>query len=347
MGLKCVVWDLDNTFWQGVLSEGDELDVVESAVAAIKALDERGVLNSIASRNDETLAMQKIDSLGLREYFLYPQIGWGAKSEALKRIAASLNIGLDTLALVDDDAFERAEVTASCPGVQAYTFKSAESLLRDLGVSDMQSTLEARERRLLYLSEVHRQQAEADFTGPRQEFLKSLNMEMRIWHAAPDELIRVEELVQRTNQLNSTGRLYSYQELQAIASSDTHSLLLASLSDRFGDYGTIGVALCERAHGQWKLLLLLMSCRIMSRGVSPVMLNFVVDMAARQNAELTAVFRDTGRNQAMFMAYKMAGFVEVEREGSGDEKLFRAPSNAQPFPTYVVVSYEEPSRLIN
>ncbi|MBO7788659.1 HAD-IIIC family phosphatase [Burkholderia pseudomallei] len=342
MGIKCVVWDLDNTLWQGVLSEGDELRLVDSAVDAIKALDERGILNSIASRNDEALAMKKIDSLGLHEYFLYPEIGWGTKSEALTRIAASLNIGLDTLVLVDDDAFERAEVTASCPDVRGFAFESAESLLRDLGVSDMRPTAESRERRLMYLRDMRRQRAETDFTGPRHEFLKSLNMEMRIWHATADDLMRVEELVQRTNQLNSTGRLYSYQELMDIASSGVHSLLLARLSDRFGDYGTIGVALCEKSKPRWNLLLLLMSCRIMSRGVSSVMLNFVIDMAAQHKAELTAVFRDTGRNQAMFMAYKMAGFVECE--GSGDERIFLAPSGVQPFPSYVSISYEEPSR---
>lgn len=345
MVVKCVVWDLDNTLWQGVLSEGDDLRTVESAVAAIKALDERGVLNSIASRNDEMLAMKKIDSLGLREYFLYPQINWGAKSEALTRIGASLNVALDTLVLVDDDAFERAEVTASCPGIRAFAFESVEGLLRDLGVSDMRPTPEARERRKLYLGEMHRQQAEADFSGPHQEFLKSLDMEMRIWHAAADDLRRVEELVQRSNQLNSTGRLYSYRELKEIASSATHSLLLASLVDRFGDYGTIGVALCEKAQARWNLLLLLMSCRIMSRGVSSVMLNFLIDIAVQHKAELTAVFRDTGRNQAMFMAYKMAGFVECE--GSGDERIFLAPPNAQPFPPYLSISYEDPSRSTN
>lgn len=100
--IKCVVWDLDNTLWDGILLEDSSVTLREDALSALQTLDERGILLSIASRNDHDAAMAKLTELGIQEYFLYPEINWNAKSSSIENIARNLNIGLDTFAFVDD-----------------------------------------------------------------------------------------------------------------------------------------------------------------------------------------------------------------------------------------------------
>src|SRR5947199_5602317 len=94
--IKCVVWDLDHTLWDGILLEDGDVSLKPGVVTIIKALDARGILHSIASRNDQTTAEQKLQQFGLYEYFLFPQINWNAKSASLQEIAKELNLGLDT-----------------------------------------------------------------------------------------------------------------------------------------------------------------------------------------------------------------------------------------------------------
>ena len=100
--IKCVVWDLDNTLWDGTLVESDNVVLKDNAENIIKTLDERGILQSISSKNDFEVAKKKLEELGLWKYFIYPQISWNSKSEALRIIQESINIGQDTIAFVDD-----------------------------------------------------------------------------------------------------------------------------------------------------------------------------------------------------------------------------------------------------
>ena len=112
--LKCIVWDLDNTIWDGtVIEDGpDGVRLREGVVAVIRELDQRGILHSIASKNHFEDAMKVLQRAGIDEYFLYPQIGWHPKSQSIRKIAEEMNIGIDTLAFVDDQPFERSEVAS-------------------------------------------------------------------------------------------------------------------------------------------------------------------------------------------------------------------------------------------
>ncbi len=108
--VKCVVWDLDHTVWDGILLEDGDVPLRPGVLDAIRTLDGRGILQSVASRNDADAAMARLRALGIDEYFLYPQINWNAKGQNVAQIAKSLNIGLDTLLFIDDQPFEREEV---------------------------------------------------------------------------------------------------------------------------------------------------------------------------------------------------------------------------------------------
>ena len=313
--VKCVVWDLDGTLWKGVLLEDPSVEVLDEAAEAVRTLDARGILQSIASRNDEATALARLRLAGLHEYFLAPQIGWGAKSESVGRIAAALNIGLDAVLFVDDDPFERAEVAAAHPSVRTADAAETARLTELAELTPARVTADGARRRLLYLADQRRTAAEESFAGPAQDFLASLAMRLTVRVAQPGDLARAQELTARTNQLNATGYTYSADELEAFRVSGDHWLLVAELSDRFGEYGLIGVMLVERDGPAWTLKLLLISCRVMSRGVGAVLLNRLISRARGAGAALSGEFVDTGRNRQMLVAYRFAGFEETPDGG--------------------------------
>jgi FkbH-like protein len=115
--IKCVVWDLDGTLWKGVLLENDTVRLRRGVVEIIKTLDGRGILQSIASKNDFEQAIAKLGEFCLRDYFLYPQVNWNSKVSSIKAIAEALNLGLDSIAFIDDQRYELEEVTFSLPQV--------------------------------------------------------------------------------------------------------------------------------------------------------------------------------------------------------------------------------------
>ena len=338
--IKCVVWDLDNTLWNGVVLEGEQITLRPEVVKIIKTLDERGILNSIASRNEYSVAMGRVKEFGLQDYFIYPQINWSSKAASLKAVAEAINIGLDTLAFVDDQRFELDEVAFTLPGVLCIDAQDVHKLLAMPEMQPRFITSDSKKRRLMYLSDMNRNKAEAEFVGPREEFLTGLNMVFTIAKALNDDLERVEELTVRTNQLNSTGRTYSYEELSELLKSDNHLLLIASLDDIYGSYGKIGLGLLHLDEGVWTINLLLMSCRVISRGVGTIMLLHILHLAKRARVRLRAEFIQSDRNRAMYVTYKFANFREVERLGN-TVILENDMTRIQPIPPYVTVRIEE------
>lgn len=313
--IKLVIWDLDGTLWKGILLEGDALELAEGVADTIRRLDARGILHSICSRNDHATALQKLGEFQLEEYFLCPRIGWGVKSSAVRDIAETLRLGLDSVLVVDDDAFERAEISAALPGVRTVAAEFASGLLEEPALTPAAVTEEARRRRRSYQDEVARERYEREFEGASEAFLWTLGLRLRIMPTREEDLHRAEELVLRTNQLNSTGIIYPFAELERLRGRHDHQVFMASLSDRFGDYGQIGLVLLHTAPSAWHLKLLLVSCRVLSRGVGAVLLNHLLARAKRAGVRLTADFRSTTRNRPMQLAYRFANFRELRREG--------------------------------
>ena len=334
--VKCVVWDLDNTLWDGVLLEDRSITVRSAVVDVIRTLDERGILHSIASRNDPEAAMTKLRELGLDEYFLHPQIHWNEKSGSIRAVAEALNIGLDSIAFVDDQPFERDEVVFSLPNVRCIDAADVARIPLMPEMNPRFLTQDARMRRRMYLADITRKEVEDVHQGSPDEFLASLRMRFTIAPATEADLQRAEELTVRTNQLNATGYTYSYEELDRFRTSPDHELLIAGLDDKYGTYGKIGLVLVERSSDVWTLKLLLMSCRVMSRGVGTVLLNHVIQRAHDAGVRLRAEFVSTDRNRMMYVTYKFAGFREVGKEG-GVSILENDYSRIQPFPPYMEV----------
>jgi FkbH-like protein len=338
--VKCLVWDLDNTLWDGVLLEDERVMVRPAAVQVIKTLDERGILHSIASKNDYDTAIAKLVELGLADYFLHPQIHWNAKSGSIAEIAKLLNIGVDSIGFVDDQPFERDEVRFAHAKVRCYDAADMESLP---GLSEMTPrfvTDESRIRRKMYAADIARKKVEDTHTGPPDAFLASLDLRMRIAQAKEEDLRRAEELTLRTNQLNTTGDTYSYAQLDELRQSPDHDVLIASLDDKYGTYGKIGLVLIARQPEVWHVKLLLMSCRVTSRGVGTVLLNYILRRAKDANVRLLAEFVSTDRNRMMYVTYKFAGFKEISKE-NGRALLENNYSLIQEFPPYMQVEIDD------
>jgi len=335
--IKVVVWDLDNTIWDGVLLEDEAVTLIPGVVDVIQTLDGRGILQSIASKNDHASAMGKLAALGIAEYFLYPQINWGSKAISIKEIASAINVGIDTIAFIDDQSFEREEVAHSHPEVVCVDASEFQSILERNEFIPRFVTEESKIRRLMYFSDMRRNEVEERFEGPKEEFLATLALKLTLGRATEDDLQRAEELTKRTHQLNTTGRTYSYDELKVIMQSPDHELLIASLEDRFGTYGKIGLCLLERAPGHWTVKLLLMSCRVMSRGVGTIIINYLVSEAHKAGVRLRAEFIRTDRNRMMYITYRLSHFREVS-ETDGVSLLENDCSIVTEYPSYASVS---------
>ncbi|MFD2169277.1 HAD-IIIC family phosphatase [Tumebacillus lipolyticus] len=334
--IKCVVWDLDNTVWDGVLLEDENVILKADVVEIIKELDERGILQSIASKNNHDDAMRKLEEFGIADYFLYPQINWNSKASSCEQIAKLINIGIDTFAFVDDQPFEREEVAFNHPQVLCLDALNLDGML-DLDVMIPRFiTDDSKKRRQMYMADIERKKVEEEFVGPTDEFLASLDMTFTIDPAKEEDLKRAEELTQRTNQLNTTGYTYNYDELDEFRQSDDHLLLIAGLEDKYGTYGKIGLALVETGEEVWKIKLLLLSCRVMSRGVGSILINHILQSAKAAGKRLQAEFLQTDRNRMMYITYKFADFKEVDKQG--DLIIFENDlTRLQPFPEYVNV----------
>lgn len=188
----------------------------------------------------------------------------------------------------------------------------------------------------MYLAESRRKQAEAGFVGASESFLASLELAVSFRAAERSDLERAHELTVRTHQLNSTGRTYSFEQLAGFILSATHDLVIVGLEDKYGAYGKIGLALIEKVTDVWTLKLLLMSCRVLSKGIGSVFLKYIMIRARESNVRLRAEFVRTERNRIMYITYKFAGFREV---ASSDELIVLENNldEVPPIPDYIRV----------
>ena len=336
--IKCLVWDLDDTMWLGTLLEDDRVALRPDIKRVVTELDRRGILQSVSSKNYEEDAMSMLHSYELGEYFLYPQISFNPKSAAIGIIAEKLNIGFDSIAFVDDREYERAEVHAAHPEVMLIDAADYASILDMPEFNPEFVTEDSVRRRAMYLEDDIRQSEEREFEGTNEEFLKTLGMELTISKVRHGDLERVSELTKRTNQLNSTGLTYDFDELSALIDSEDHVFLIAELTDKFGSYGKIGLALLEKGAETLDIRLMLMSCRVMNRGIGSAMLIHMTHLAGELGLDLCADFQHTDRNRVMYITYKFMGFEDTDEDA--EVTNLRYSGAAREFPDYLKVIVE-------
>ena len=311
--IKCVAWDLDNTIWDGILIEG-KVRLNKKIVNRIKELDKNGIVNSIVSKNDIIEAEEKLKELGISDYFVMPQINWNPKSHNLQNLAKNMNIGLDTICFVDDNPFEIEEVKHGCPEVLCINVKDI-TYMDVLDCFDVEITSESSKRRETYkmLEKEHSEMEKWD--GSIDDFLKQCNITIEVKRPAVEELARCHELLQRTNQLNASGRRLNYEELLAIYNSDKYLCYRIKCKDKFGDYGIVGFSIYDITDNT--ITDFVISCRVANKTIEQT---FIREMAKNTNTISTIKIRylKTNKNGPLF---NVILDMNMELVGSSDNGI--------------------------
>jgi FkbH-like protein len=309
--IKCVVWDLDNTLWDGILVEDGaaKLQLKARIAEIIDELDRRGIIQSIASKNNEEEALLVLKQFRIDEYFLYPQISWIPKSEAIKAIARQLNIGIDSVVFVDDSEFELQQVRDACPGVRLLDSREYLGLL-EMKECQVPITAESMSRRRMYQVEQNRQKSAQSFGDDYKAFLAQCDIEVKIEPLTEENLERVHELTQRTNQMNFSGNRYERQVLGKILDTSFLDTYVLSCQDRFGSYGIVGFGIVDNREP--RLTDLMFSCRIQSKRVEHAFLGYIIrKYIGKTGKDFCADYRKTPRNRPSGQVFADLGMQET------------------------------------
>lgn len=353
---KVLALDLDNTLWGGVVGD-DGIDGIELGDTSprgeafkafqheIKKLKARGVLLGICSKNDHQRALDAIKrhpEMVLREDdFVSMKINWEPKSDNLRQMAAELNLGLDSFVFADDNPAEieivrqfAPEVTTLLMGPDPADYRA--QLANARLFEPLTITAEDAERTRQYQSEVERKKLQSAVTD-MDSYLASLEMVGTVSPFRREDFARISQLINKSNQFNTTTIRRTEAEVEALAASPNHDCFTIRLADRFGDHGLICVVICESRGSTFNVDSWLMSCRVLKRQVEEETVNEIMRLARARNANrVTGSFVPTPKNDLVKDLYPTMGFTLVDQ--SEGRFVYEAnPATATPRPTRIRV----------
>ena len=361
--VKCVVLDLDNTLWGGVIGDdglagikvrqGDaEGEAFQAFQRHILRLKQRGVLLAVCTKNEPDTARAPFgelpDMVLKLDDFVAFKAGWDPKPQSLVAIAQELNLGLDALAFVDDNPVERAHVRVALPTVRVvelpedpadYPAALDQSGWFEVGGLSAEDLLRTEQ----YLANAHRT-ALATSMEDYVSYLASLDQRARIGPFEPAQLDRIAQLVSKTNQFNLTTRRASRSELEQLMGRPDVYTATVRLTDRFGDNGLIAVWYGSIVGNGLHIDQWLMSCRVFNRGVEQMLMNYVVSLARQRGlSEIVGEYRPTAKNRVVHDLYPRLGFTAAAAPGSTDDaSVWTLPvATYQPLPHVITRDGEE------
>lgn len=335
MTKKCLVLDLDNTLWGGILGEdgieGIKLGLEPPGNAfrefqqAIKCLQHRGILLAVNSKNDLDLvkeAFEKHPDMILKlDDFACIRANWQDKAQNLREIARELNIGLDSFVYMDDNPAERLLIEQEIPEILTVKmpedFSDYAQTLLDLDAFEvLRLTEEDRNRKSLYQAEVKRKDLKTQITDIHQ-YLESLDIVAEVFPADAFAIPRVAQLTQRTNQFNLTTRRYQEIDVRNFAQSQNHRVYYVKSADRFGDHGIIGAGILRIDKNRWEIDTFLLSCRVVGRGIEQAFLHFIcMEAKADKAGKLIGRYLPTRKNRMVENFYTHENFDIVSKTES-------------------------------
>ena len=325
---KCIVLDLDNTLWGGIIGEDgfDNIKLGDNPIGRsfvefqkrLLGLNQRGIILAINSKNnfdDAIEVIQKHPNMILSEdNFASVKINWDDKVLNLQKISEELNIGLDRIVFFDDDPINQEYVKDSLPDVLVVDLPKDSSRYAQI-ITEMKEfdvlkiTEEDTKRGDMYLDQKKRKELE-NKVGDFNEFLKQMNIEVTVQKANSFSIPRIAQLTLKTNQFNLTTRRYQEEEVSKFSSSDDKIVECVEVSDKFGNNGITGTYIIEKkSDEEWVVDTFLLSCRIMGRGVEEIMMNQIIE-----NAKLSGIkrikgeFIPTAKNKPAENFYEELGF---------------------------------------
>jgi FkbH-like protein len=353
---KCVAVDLDNTLWGGVIGEDGMNGILLGAEypgaafqelqRALLDLSRRGILLAVCSKNNPADAMEALSGhpgmlLQPRD-FAAMRINWNDKARNLREIARELNIGLDTIAFLDDNPVERQQVREQAP--EAIVIRLPEDpmdyarAVRDcpwferLALSD-----EDRRRGAYYAAQRQRVELERSVTS-KEDFYRGLDQVAEIAPVNAQTLARVSQLTQKTNQFNLTTRRYTEQQIAGMAAAPNWRVWSLRVKDRYADNGLVGVAIARVDGEVCEIDSFLMSCRVIGRTLETAFLARLAADAREQGAKvLQGWFRPTKKNAPALEFYREHGFEVAERTEEGVLWKFDLTRQTIPPPEWVSI----------
>ncbi len=331
---KCLAVDLDNTLWGGVIGEdgiaGIRLGTEYPGAAyqdlqrVLLDLHRRGILLAICSKNnrDEALdALKNHPAMLLRaEHFSSIRINWLEKSQNLREIAAELNIGIDSMAFLDDNPIEREHVRTTLPEVSIIELPGDAAMfartVRECPLFErLTLSAEDRQRGDLYQAQQERTQFQKQ-TVTREDFYRSLQQQVEIAPVTNAMLPRVAQLINKTNQFNLTTQRYSEQQIAELIAQPEWNCFSMRVRDRFGDNGLTAVAITRCQDDICEIDTFLMSCRVIGRTLETALLTFLADYFHRRGMrKLVGWFRPTKKNAPAGDFYSNHGFASIQSDG--------------------------------
>ncbi|OSM08443.1 putative FkbH-like protein [Magnetofaba australis IT-1] len=336
---KCLVLDLDNTLWGGVIGEdglaGIKLGQSGAGLAfqefhkAILSLYDRGVILAVASKNNPEDAEAAIDThpdmLIRREHIAALRINWEPKPQNLAAIAQELNIGVDALVFFDDNPAERAQMRAALPQVltieaPADPSQYVDALMRCGAFDKLTFTREDRQRGAMYQAQAQRKELQAQAVS-MDEYLQRLHVQAAITAVDEVSFPRALELIHKTNQFNLTTRRHPETALRGMLESPDYALLILRAADKFGDNGLTALCIAHHhARDRVRIDTFLMSCRVLGRGLETALLAEAAAWAdARGAAQLEGLFIPTPKNAPAAEFYPRHGFTLHETQADNTQ----------------------------
>ena len=342
---KCIVLDLDNTLWGGIVGEdgfeGIKLSPQFPGTSfiefqrVIQALHERGIILAINSRNNEDEALRVIREhpyMVLRENnFASIKINWNDKISNTKAIAEELNIGLDSLVYFDDDPVNRELISSALPEVMTVDLPKDPALytqtLMDLDVFNTFSiTVEDKRRGQMYIEERNRSQLEKSVSN-LDDFLSQLEIKINIREADKFTIPRISQLVLKTNQFNLTTKRFQEEEILKFSQDKNMLVGSAQTSDKFGDNGITGVFIVKKSPdcSEWNIETFLLSCRVMGRRIEDGIMEYILNEARKQGIKrVKGQYIPTGKNKPCENFLSHSGFKK-----EGEDWILHLKSKAE------------------
>jgi len=324
---KVLVVDLDNTLWGGVIGEDGMAGIkvgpeypgaaYQALHRALLDLSRKGILLAVCSKNNLDDAMEAVEKhpgmLVRAKHFAAMRINWTDKAQNLREIAEELSVGIDSLAFLDDNPFEREQVRTALPEVTVIDLPKnpleyAAAIRNCAAFERLTLSAEDQQRTDMYAAQKQRVGAEQTFQS-KEDFFRFLEQEAELEPVSDLTLARVAQLTQKTNQFNLTTRRYTETQIAEMSKKPAWHIFSIKVRDRFGDHGLVGVAITHDLGEQCEVDTFLLSCRVIGRTVETALLAHLAESAAQRGRKrLEGWFLPTKKNAPARDFYEQHGF---------------------------------------